>query len=91
MSKMVHRNKKKNLPWDFKKVSWVGLFTTTNLAKTSSNVGTNTTQTMSDDRLIGKLDRVIEKEKPKEETLPDENAVFSLPKNRKFLIMKILK
>ena len=91
MSKMVHRNKKKNLPWDFKKVSWVGLFTTTNLAKTSSNVGTNTTQTMSDDRLIGKLDRVIEKEKPKEETLPDENTVFSLPKNRKFLIMKILK
>ena len=46
---------------------------------------------MSSDRLIGELERVIEKEKLKEETLPDENIVFSLPKNRKFLMMKILK
>ena len=27
--KRVHRNYKKNLPWDFKKVSWVALFPTT--------------------------------------------------------------
>ena len=33
--------------------------------KTSSNVGTNTTQTMIDDHLIGELERLIEKEKLK--------------------------
>ena len=49
-------------------------------AKTSSNVGTNMTQAMRGDRLIGELDRVIEKEKPKEEFVPDKNIVFSLPK-----------
>ena len=49
-------------------------------AKTSSNVGTNTTQTMSGDCLIGELERVIEKEEPKEEIIPDENIIFTLPK-----------
>ena len=52
----------------------------TNRAKTSSNVGANMTQAMRGDRLIGELDRVIDKEKPKEEFVPDENIVFSLPK-----------
>ena len=49
-------------------------------AKTSSNVGTNTTQTMSGDCLIGELEKVIEKEKLKEEIVPDENIIFTLPK-----------
>ena len=49
------------------------------MAKTSSNVGTNVTQTMSGDRLIKELERVIEKENPKEEIAPGEN-IFSLPK-----------
>ena len=31
-------------------------------------------------QIIGELDRIIEKEKPKEEFVPDENIVFSLPK-----------
>ena len=52
----------------------------TNTAKTSSNVGTNTTQTMSGNRLTGELERVTEKEKPKEEIVPDENIIFSLQK-----------
>ena len=43
-------------------------------------MGLNTTQTMSGDRLIGQLERVIEKEKPKEEIIPDENIIFTLPK-----------
>ena len=43
-------------------------------------MGTNTTQTMIGDHLIGELVRVIEKEKPKEEIVPDENIFFSLPK-----------
>ena len=51
----------------------------TSMAKTSSNVGTNATQTMSGDRLIKELERVIEKENPKEEIAPSEN-IFSLPK-----------
>ena len=45
-----------------------------------SNVGTNTTQTMSGDCLIGELERVIEKEEPKEEIVPDENIIFTVPK-----------
>ena len=49
-------------------------------AKTSSNMGPNTTQMMSGDRLIGKLERVIEKEKPKKAIVPDENIIFSLAK-----------
>ena len=52
----------------------------TNTAKTSSNVETYTTQTMSGDRLIGEFQRVIEKENPMEEIVPDENIIFSLPK-----------
>ena len=35
---------------------------------------------MSGDCLIGELERVIEKEKPKEEIVPDENIIFTLPK-----------
>ena len=37
-------------------------------------------QTMSEKSLIGELGRVIEKEKPKEEIVPDGNIIFSLPK-----------
>ena len=48
-------------------------------------MGTNTTQTMSGDRLIGELERIIEKEKPKEGVVPDENIIFSLPKIPKIL------
>ena len=51
-----------------------------NTPKTSSTFGTNTTKTMSGDYLIRELERVTEKEKPKEETVPDENIIFSLPK-----------
>ena len=51
-----------------------------NAVKFSSNMGTNTTQTMSGDHLIGELERVIEKEKRKEEIVPGENIIFSLPK-----------
>ena len=50
------------------------------MAKTSSNVGISTKQTMSGDCLIGELERVIEKEKQKEEIFPDENITFTLPK-----------
>ena len=35
---------------------------------------------MSSDRLIGELERVIEKEKPKENLLPEDDIVFALPK-----------
>ena len=41
---------------------------------------TNTTQTFSGDRLIGELERVIEKEKPKENLVPKEDIIFHLPK-----------
>ena len=44
-------------------------------------MGINTMQTVSGDHLIGELERVIEKEKPTEEIAPDENIIFSLPKN----------
>ena len=43
-------------------------------------MGVNTTQAISRDHLIGELERVIEKEKPKEEIVPDENIIFTLPK-----------
>ena len=43
-------------------------------------MGTKTTQTMSGDCLIQELERVIEKEKPREEIVPDENIIFTLPK-----------
>ena len=47
----------------------------------SSNVGTNTTQTMSGDCLMGEFERVIEeKEKQKEEIVPNENIIFTMPK-----------
>ena len=52
-------------------------------AKNSSKkntAGTNTTQTMTGDCLIGDLERVIEKENPKEEIVHDQNIIFSLPK-----------
>ena len=35
---------------------------------------------MSGDCLIGELERVIEKEKPKENLVPEDNIVFTLPK-----------
>ena len=47
---------------------------------TTSNVARNTTEAMSGDRLIGELERVIEKEKPKEEIVSHENNTFRLPK-----------
>ena len=43
-------------------------------------MGTNTTQTMTSDCLTRELERVIEKEKPKEEIVLDENIIFSLQK-----------
>ena len=49
-------------------------------AKTSLNMETNMTQTMSVDCLIGERERVIEKEKPKEEIVSDENIILTLPK-----------
>ena len=48
--------------------------------KRQSDVGTNITQTLLGDRLIGELERVIEKEKPKENLVPDEDIIFTLPK-----------
>ena len=49
-------------------------------AKNSSNVRTNMVQKMNGDCLIVEPRRVIEKEKPKEEIIPDENIIFTLPK-----------
>ena len=48
-------------------------------------------QTMNGDCLIEELERVIEKEKPKEEIVPDENIFLACQKYQQFLIMKILK
>ena len=48
--------------------------------QSKNDVATNTTQTLSGDRLTGELERVIEKEKPKENLVPDEDIVFTLPK-----------
>ena len=45
-----------------------------------NDVATNTTQTLSGDRLIGELERVIEREKPKENLVLDGDIVFTLPK-----------
>ena len=39
-----------------------------------------TTQTLSGNKLTGELERVIEKEEPKEEIVPDEDISFTLPK-----------
>ena len=46
----------------------------------TNTVGANATQTMSSDYLIGEVERVIEKEKQKEEIVPDKDIIFSLPK-----------
>ena len=43
-------------------------------------MGTNRTQSVSGGCLIGELERVTEKEKLKEEIVPDENIISSLPK-----------
>ena len=48
--------------------------------KTKNDAATNTTQTMSSDRLIGELEQVIEKEKPNADLVPEDNIVFALPK-----------
>ena len=40
----------------------------------TDTVGTNATQTMSTDCLIGQAERVIEKEKQKEEIVPAKNT-----------------
>ena len=53
---------------------------TAKILSQKKTVGTNTTQTMSGDCLIGELERVIEQENPKEEIVHDQNIVFSLPK-----------
>ena len=63
----------------------------TNMAKTLSNVGTNTTQIIIGDHLKGELERIVEKEKPKEEIFPEENIISSCQKYQQFLIMKILR
>ena len=42
-------------------------------------------QTLSGNRLIGEIKRVIEKEKPKEEIQPDEDISFTLPKISRIL------
>ena len=39
-----------------------------------------TTQSLSGNKLIRELERVIEKEKPKEEIITDEDISFTLPK-----------
>ena len=56
-----------------------GPSTTKNSSK-KNTVGTNTTQAKSGDCLIGHLERVTEKENPKEEIVHDQNIIFSLPK-----------
>ena len=48
--------------------------------KRQSVVGTSTTQTLSSYRSIGERERAIEKEKPKENLVLDEDIVFVLPK-----------
>ena len=47
----------------------------TNTAKTSSNVGTNRTQSMSGGCLIGELERVTEKEKLKQELRKQKDEI----------------
>ena len=43
--------------------------------KRKNDAATNTTQTFSSDRLIGELERVIEKEQPKENLVPDNPTI----------------
>ena len=64
---------------------------TAKILSRKNTVGTNAMQTMSGDCLIEELERVIEKEKPKEEIVPDENIFLACQKYQQFLIMKILK
>ena len=47
--------------------------------KRKNDVVTKTTQTLSGDRLIGELERVIDKEKPKGNQVPEEEIIFTLP------------
>ena len=54
-------------------------------------MGTNTTQTLNDDCLIGELERVIKKENPKAEIVPDENIILLCLKHQQFLMMKTSK
>ena len=49
-------------------------------AKNTNTAATNTTQKFSGDRLIGELERVIEKEKPRENIVPEDDIIFHLPK-----------
>ena len=49
-------------------------------ARRKNDSVTNTTQTMSGDRLIGQLEQGIEKEKTKKNLVPEEDIVFALPK-----------
>ena len=53
---------------------------TAKILSQKNTVGTNTTQTMSGDCLIGEFERVIEQENPKEEIVHDQNIILSLPK-----------
>ena len=53
--------------------------------KRQSDVGRNTTQTLSGDHLIGKLERITEKEKSKQNLVSDEDSVFTLLKIRTIL------
>ena len=46
-----------------------------------NDAATNTTQTMSGDCLTVELEQVIEKEKPKENLVYEDNIIFALPKN----------
>ena len=50
------------------------------LRKISKPKTYQTTQTLSGNKLVKELERVIEKEKPKEEIVPDEDISFTLPK-----------
>ena len=53
---------------------------TAKILSKKNTVRTNTTQIMSGDCLIGELERVIEKENPKEEIVHAQNIIFSLRK-----------
>ena len=48
--------------------------------QSKNGVAINTTETLSGDRLIGELKKVIGKDQPKENLVPDEDIIFTLPK-----------
>ena len=50
-----------------------------NINDSNNNIATNTTQTLSSDDLIER-ERVIEKEKPKQNLVPDGDIIFTLAK-----------